>query len=151
MVETENSKSITLLLNGTISSLKSVIPLEHEFSRPTRVMDKLSLPYGVLIGITGDVKGQLIFSGESAVFGSIGEVMFGMPLEGEMLTSFSGELGNMIAGGLATNIGGHGIQVDITPPTIMEGHTTLSGYKKAIHIDMHYPSDRQLGVYFLLN
>ena len=51
----------------------------------------------MLIGITGDVKGLLVLEGNEIVFGGIGEAMFGMPLEGEMLGSFSGELGNMIA------------------------------------------------------
>ncbi|WP_026907583.1 chemotaxis protein CheX [Paucisalibacillus globulus] len=151
MKKTENSKAITYLLNGTITSIKNIVPLEQKLSKPELLVDKLTLPFGVLIGITGDVKGQLILSGDSNVFSSIAEVMFGMPLEGEMLTSFSGELGNMIGGGLATSIAESGINIDITPPTIMSGQTTLSGYTKTISFQVVFPASRNLSIYFLLN
>lgn len=87
----------------------------------------LQLQFGVLIGITGDVKGKLILSGQTDVFSIIGETMFGTTIENDMLTSFSGELGNMIAGGLATNIVNKGLTTDITYPTILKGDTAISG------------------------
>lgn len=40
--------------------------------------------------------------------------MFGMPLEGAMLESFTGEFGNMIAGNLCTFTGQHDLELDIT-------------------------------------
>lgn len=147
----EKSKAITTLLNGTIASIKNVIPIEYGVSKPQLSGESLKLGFGVLIGITGDVRGKLVLSADSTVFGAIGERMFGMPLEGEMLVSFSGELGNMIAGGLSTNIVQSGITTDITAPTIMEGKTTLLGYERAIRLTVSFGSIGELDLYLLVD
>lgn len=47
--------------------------------------------------------------------------MFGMELEGEMLASFSGELGDMLTGSNSTQIMNSGVKTNITAPTIMQG------------------------------
>ncbi|WP_047982708.1 chemotaxis protein CheX [Ornithinibacillus contaminans] len=147
----EKSKAITVLLNGTISSIQHVIPIKHEIRKPELSNESLKLQFGVLIGITGDVKGKLVLSADQSVFGAIGQAMFGMPLEGEMLTSFSGELGNMIAGGLSTNIVQSGLKTDITAPTIIEGNTNLSGYEKAIKLPVVFESVGELILYLLVD
>src|SRR5699024_7800390 len=115
----KNSEAITKVLNGTIATIKSIIPIEDDIVSPQLANDIIQLHYGVFIGITGDIEGKLMFAGNSSVFSSVGENMYGMPLEGEMLTSFSGELGNMIAGGLSTSIAQDGTFLDITPTTVM--------------------------------
>jgi len=111
----------------------------------------LDLQFGVLIGFTGDLKGKLILSGEHAVFSEIGKSMFGMDIEGEMLTSFSGELGNMLAGNLSAKIEEHGIRTDITAPTIMEGKTTLSGFDKAIQLTADFENTGNMDIYLLID
>ena len=93
------TKHVTDILNGTIESVKGVLPFEISVEKPSL----FTQPYtqhciGVLIGMTGDVRGRLIIDGNEHTFGKIGEGMFGMVVEGEMLESFAGELGNMIAG-----------------------------------------------------
>ncbi|WP_084781886.1 chemotaxis protein CheX [Bacillus niameyensis] len=143
--------SITYLLNGTIQSLKNIVPIPHEITKPKLLGRSLELQYGVLIGIIGDIKGKLIIAGQSATFGAIGEVMFGMALEGEMLASFSGELGNMIAGSLATIIVEHGVNMDITSPTIIQGDVTLTGYDKAIQLTSMFANAGDLEIYLLLD
>ncbi|WP_249870261.1 chemotaxis protein CheX [Oceanobacillus saliphilus] len=145
------NRSVTILLNGTNASLKSIVPLDYQLSKPKLLGQSLSLQFGVLIGFTGDLKGKLILSGEHTVFGTIGEAMFGMAVEGEMLASFSGELGNMLAGNLSTNIVQNGIKTDITAPTIMQGNTTLSGYDKAIHLTAIFESAGDLNLFLLLD
>lgn len=147
----ERNKTVKELLNGTYTTLKSIVPLQHDFMKPQIVGSSLHIKFGVLIGITGDVKGQLILAGEQSVFGAIGESMFGMPVEGEMLASFSGELGNMLAGGLSTKVIENGIKTDITSPTIMQGSTTLSGYERAIHISAVFAAIGVLNIYLLLD
>ena len=57
-----------------------------------------------------------------------------MALEGEMLESFAGELGNMIAGSLSTFISQKGINMDITPPTVLVGQTKVYGFSKAFRL-----------------
>ena len=148
---TVKSDYVTTLLNGTIASLKNIIPINHTIGKPQLSQQSLKLQFGVLIGITGDVKGRLVLSGEPSLFGSIGEVMFGMPLQDEMLVSFSGELGNMLAGGLSTIIVENGITTDITAPTIMEGNTTLSGYVRSIELPVSFESIGELKLYLLLD
>ncbi|WP_010647690.1 chemotaxis protein CheX [Oceanobacillus massiliensis] len=147
----QRNRSVTSLLNGTNESLKSIIPLDYQLSKPGLLAKPLNIQFGVLIGFTGDLKGKLILSGELDVFGAIGQAMFGMAIEGEMLASFSGELGNMLAGNLSTNIVQNGIMTDITAPTIMNGDTTLSGYDKAIHLTASFEKSGNLDIYLLID
>ncbi|WP_339227287.1 chemotaxis protein CheX [Oceanobacillus sp. FSL K6-2867] len=147
----ERNRSVVFLLNGMNSSLKSIIPIPSEIAKPTLAGASLSLQFGVLIGFTGDAKGKLILSGDPSVFAAIGETMFGMAVEGEMLASFSGELGNMLAGNLSTTIVQDGIKTDITAPTIMQGSTTLSGYEKALQLSADFGKTGKLDIYLLLD
>jgi chemotaxis protein CheX len=146
----KQSQMISHILNGVSISIKNIIPLKLEVSKP-QLGQSLEFRFGVLIGIVGDIRGKIVFSGDRNVFGGIGKSMFGMPIEGEMLSSFSGELGNMIAAGLSSNIVEHGIQTDITSPTIMEGHTCLSGFEKAYHILVSCENAGELHIYLLLD
>jgi len=151
-VQTEGrNKAVTKLLNGTLSSIKTVIPIQFDVKKPKLFRQDFHLYFGVLIGITGDIKGRLVFTGDPETFGSIGKVMFGSPLEGEMLASFSGELGNMIAGGLSTKIAKSGTDINITSPTIMEGDTKLSGYGQALELAVLFENTGQLNTYLLLD
>jgi chemotaxis protein CheX len=94
--------------------------MEITFEEPRIHTENLTtVALGVVIALTGDIRGQLIIKGEHNVFQHIGETMFGMQLEGEMLQSFTGELGNMIAGTLSSNISQSGINMDITPPDVL--------------------------------
>ncbi|RLQ95152.1 chemotaxis protein CheX [Falsibacillus albus] len=129
------TKAVTDVLNGTIKSIKSVIPIPLHIHQPSLI----SHPYyhqsmAVLIGMTGDVRGRILIDGHESVFSQIGSSMFGMPLEGEMLESFAGELGNMIAGNLSTKVFQDGFNMDITPPTVMVGHSKVSGFDKALQL-----------------
>lgn len=145
------SSVVRKLLNGTFSSIKTVVPIDFQMEKPQVLKQNLHLSFGVLIGITGDIKGSLVFTGGSSTFGSIGEKMFGMPLEGEMLVSFSGELGNMIAGGLSTKIAESGTDINITSPTIMQGDTTLFGYKQALEVIVIFENIGKMNTYLLLD
>ena len=88
----------------------------------------------VLVGIVGGIKGRLIIDTSTEVIKTIGSAMFGMSIEGEMIESFTGELGNMIAGNLCTELEKEGLMLDITPPTVMTGTTKFSGFKKAFKL-----------------
>src|ERR1700730_8244963 len=127
-----------LLLDGLAGSLSRVVPLSFERAAQNRLENYLHLEFGVLIGFTGDFKGNLIFKGNPQAFGSLGEVMFGMPLEGDMLRSFAGELGNMVSGGLCTAVFENGICMDISAPTIMEGDSKISGFKKGLELEVNF-------------
>jgi chemotaxis protein CheX len=145
------NQSVKELLDGTCNAVKTVVPMEQKVSKPQLLERPLEIQFGVLIGFVGDIKGKLVLKGGTAVFGSIGEAMFGMPLEGDMLSSFTGELGNMIAGRLSTNISENGIKTDITSPTVMQGDTTLSGFEKALVLTISYGNAGEMEIYLLLD
>lgn len=135
MITLSLSEKVTSVLNGTIESVKGVIPLTLDVEKPTIMSQPLEqTEIGVLIGMTGDVRGRIVIESTESTFGAIGEVMFGMALEGEMLQSFTGELGNMIAGNLSTKISEQGINMDITPPTVMVGNSKLYGFERAFRV-----------------
>jgi chemotaxis protein CheX len=129
------TKNVTDTLNGIIQSIKNVIPLSVTTSSPTLLNQPVNQhSIGVLIGVTGDFRGRIIIDGEEVAFQALGTTMFGMPLEGEMLESFAGELGNMLAGNLATQVSQAGHIIDITPPTVIVGTTKMYGFDKALQL-----------------
>ncbi|MEK3977698.1 chemotaxis protein CheX [Psychrobacillus sp. FSL K6-2836] len=129
------SKHIQTILNGTIQSLKSVIPIAMDIKSPSLMVQPFEQKeMGVLIGIIGDIKGRIIIDSTAESFSAIGATMFGMPLEGEMLESFTGELGNMIAGNICTSVAANGVEIDITPPTVIVGTTRLYGFQHAFKL-----------------
>ncbi|NEU32021.1 chemotaxis protein CheX [bacterium LRH843] len=146
-----HSETLTHLLNGMSTSMMNVLQQPVTIAAPKKLEHPIQFEYGVLIGIFGDIEGKLLLTGDVSVFSTIGETMFGMPLEGEMLTSFCGELGNMIAGGFSTIIVGHGITTDISSPTIMRGNTTLSGHKQAHQIQISLCEETELIAYLLVD
>lgn len=146
-----DKEKLNLLLKGVQTSIEQLIPIDHELVDMSELEDTFLIRYGVFIGFMGDMTGKLFIGGDYALFSLIGEKMFGMALEGEMLTSFSGELGNMIAGGTASTIEGEGIEIDITSPTIMDGHTFLSGFKKGYFLKYQLQGDKDLIVHVLMD
>ncbi|WP_419961967.1 chemotaxis protein CheX [Psychrobacillus sp. BM2] len=129
------SKHIQTILNGTIQSLKSVIPITMDIKSPSLMIQPFEQKeMGVLIGIIGDIKGRIIIDSTAECFSAIGATMFGMPLEGEMLESFTGELGNMVAGNICTSVAANGVEIDITPPTVIVGTTRLYGFQHAFKL-----------------
>ncbi|CAH0312207.1 CheY-P phosphatase CheX [Peribacillus simplex] len=113
---------ITKVLNGTILAVKSVTPFSLDVQTPSLIRQPFEQEsISILIGMTGDIRGRIIIEGTNGCMIKIGESMFGMPLEGEMLESFAAELGNMLAGNIATSLAGENTLIDITPPTVIVG------------------------------
>ncbi len=126
---------VTSVLNGTISAVKSVLPLEMDIHPPQLIQKHFEQEeISVLIGMLGDFPGRLIIDGSETCLSKIGEVMFGMPLEGAMLESFAAELGNMIAGNLATTLAQSNTIIDITPPTVLIGKARMAGFENALSL-----------------
>ncbi|RSK27332.1 chemotaxis protein CheX [Bacillus sp. HMF5848] len=145
------STNITHVLNATVDALRGVIPLNINIHKPALFTQPLlQSSIGVLIGMTGDVRGRLILESSKEVFGGIGQVMFGMALEGEMLESFTGELGNMIAGNLTTVLSNKDITMDITPPTVIVGETKMYGFDKAFKVPVEVADLGELQVILML-
>ncbi|WP_026092464.1 chemotaxis protein CheX [Calidifontibacillus oryziterrae] len=145
------AESVTHVLNGTIESVKTVIPVPLAVGKPslmTQPLEQTSI--GVLIGMVGHVRGRLVIESDEPTFGSIGEAMFGMALEGEMLQSFTGELGNMLAGNLCTIVAQKGLEIDITPPTVMVGQSKLFGFERAFRVPVEVQGKGELQIILMI-
>jgi chemotaxis protein CheX len=122
------NESTNDVLASTIASVKEVLQIPCSIGEPGLYNEKaLHSEMCVLVGFTGDIKGRLIIDGDAQIFGKLGEAMFGMALEGDMLHSFLGEIANMLAGNTCTVIAQKGRKVDITPPTVLMGEMKLFG------------------------
>lgn len=78
----------------------------------------------IIVGITGDLRGQVIINMAYAVAcGIASHMMMGMPVPelNDMAKSAVSELANMILGNSATIFSKKGIALDITPPSICSG------------------------------
>lgn len=144
------TEGVTNVINGLIEASKNVLPFQVETEEPTLINHPFSNgDIGVLIGLTGDVKGTIIIEGKEDLFAKISENLFGMVLEGEMLHSFAGELGNMMAGHLSTYMTKNGFIMDITPPTVLVGEATLHGFQKAYSMRAKLNDSYELLFYFI--
>lgn len=109
-----------------VNILPKVIPLQVDQSGAMQVNKEVILSnMNVFIGVVGDVKGSIILHSEPNVFTAVSQSMYGMALEGEMLDSFSGELGNMLAGSFVSVLSETGMSLDITPPNVIKGVGTI--------------------------
>lgn len=78
----------------------------------------------IILGITGDIKGQAVFSLTEDIAKKVASaMMMGMPVDeiDEMAKSALSELGNMIMGNSATLLFNSGMKIDITPPSLVKG------------------------------
>lgn len=141
------SKYVQIVLNRTIDSLITVVPVKLDVLSPTMTVQ----PYeqkeiSVLIGLVGGIKGRLILETTTDVIGQIGQAIFGMSIEGEMIESFTGELGNMVAGNLCTLLEKDGLVLDISPPTVMTGVTKFYGFIQAFKLPVRLEDGSILNV-----
>lgn len=145
------NESVSELLESIMDSVKQVVPIPLTVEAPY-LNDATELQTGmcVLVGFTGEIAGRMLIDGDSESFGKLGETMFGMALEGEMLHSFVGEVANMVAGNMCTMISQKGRKVDITPPTIMEGEMKLYGFEKAIFVPFTIDHVGKMNIILLL-
>ncbi|BAQ10957.1 Chex protein [Bacillus sp. OxB-1] len=141
------SKNVQMILNGTISSLSTVIPVKLDVLPPSMtVQPYIQKELSVLIGLVGDIKGRLLIDASEKAIDLIGQAMFGMKIEGEMVESFTGELGNMVAGNLCTVLENEGVQLDISPPTVMTGQTKMYGFKQAFNLPIQLEGGTMLTI-----
>ncbi len=78
----------------------------------------------IMVGITGKMRGQTIFTmSKETAFKIASAMMCGMPVEelNEISKSALSELTNMILGNAATLLYNKGIGIEITPPSLLLG------------------------------
>ena len=77
----------------------------------------------VIIGMTGDIKGSIVYSFSKDMALEVVENMSGMKMEelDKFVTSAMGELGNIISGKATTGLAEQDLSCDIVPPQIVTG------------------------------
>lgn len=88
----------------------------------------------MIVGMTGEMRGQVILSLKEEEACQIASQMMGVPVAtlNDMAKSAVSELANMILGNAATIFSTKGISVDITPPNLVIGNNlsfSISGTK----------------------
>ncbi|WAH36410.1 chemotaxis protein CheX [Alicyclobacillus dauci] len=147
----ETATLVTEILNGTLSALSTVVPFPIEHGNAERLPNAFRQPeMGVLIGVTGDYHTRLVIDAKKEIFMALGASMYGMTVEGELLDSLIGEVGNMVGGNMCTNVSMNGIHLDITPPTVLIGDTKLTGFTYALSVPVIISSIGALRVSLLI-
>lgn len=85
---------------------------------------KLTNDIGIVIGITGEVRGQVVIKmSHQSALNVVSKMMGGVEILelDSMGKSAISELGNMILGTSANNLYAAGYTIDITPPSILSG------------------------------
>jgi chemotaxis protein CheX len=103
----------------------------------------------ILIGITGEMRGQVMIALEHLVACDIASKMIMMPITAmdEFARSAICELGNMIMGNTATIFSTKGIAIDITPPTVGNGTMSFTNnYAQNVCIPLIYDGNKTITI-----
>lgn len=116
---------INPFINAAQSVLRDIAQMETRVGKPylsQATYDGEIL--AVIIGLTGELRGQVIITMDFAVGCHIAsQMMMGMPVPelNDMAKSAVSELANMVLGNAATIFSTKGITLDITPPNLCLG------------------------------
>lgn len=103
----------------------------------------------IMLGITGEMTGQVILSFENSIALDVASkmCMMQLPALDELAESAICELCNMILGNTATVFSTKGIGIDITPPTMCKGTVTFkNNYAANICIPLIYEDDKVIEI-----
>jgi len=94
----------------------------------------------VLIGLTGDLSGNILYSFPKNMTLKMAKIMSGMEMEelDSFVTSALGELANIISGNAASNLSEQNYNCDIVPPQIIigENRTISAAAEKALLVPL---------------
>jgi chemotaxis protein CheX len=137
-----NSDHINPFLIAATKVLKDMCAVNLQIGKP--YIKNTEFTQGtliIMIGITGEIRGQAMIAFPYGVACEIASKMICMPVTvlDELSTSAICELGNMIMGNTATIFSTKGIGIDITPPTLCTGNVSFSNnYSQNICVPLHY-------------
>ena len=107
----------------------------------------------IIIGFTGEMKGQTMIAFEDSVACDIASKMCMMPISvmDDLAKSAICELGNMIMGNTATIFSTKGIAIDITPPTVGNGTITFSAtFAHNICVPLEYDNGKKIEIHIAI-
>lgn len=116
---------INPFLKASVDVLRMMAQIEFTMGKPYLKTSPFTAENLIIVvGITGEIRGQAVISMTNDMAKTIAScMMMGMPVPemDEMAKSALSELGNMIMGNSATLLFNQGVNIDITPPTLMMG------------------------------
>jgi chemotaxis protein CheX len=120
-----NVEYINPFTQATFDVLSMFGTFDPKLEKPALAGEALSSEgIAVVVGIIGEVKGQVVYTySEDTAKAIASTMMMGMPVEtfDEMAKSAVSELANMISGNASTAIAAKGFAIDIAPPTLIAG------------------------------
>lgn len=145
-----SAEHINPFLMAATKILKDMCYIEADIGKPfvktTEFKDNTLV---IIIGVTGEIRGQLMISFNYDIACDIASKMMMMPVTelDEISTSAICELGNMIMGNTATVFSTKGIGIDITPPTLCQGNVSFtSTFTKNICIPLIYEGNKTIEI-----
>ena len=129
-----NADFINPFLMSATKIMQEICQTEMKIGKPyVKTTEFENESVAVMIGITGELKGQVIMAFEfNKALDVASKMMMGMPV-----TAIS-ELGNMIMGNAATIFSTKGYVIDITPPSVCHGDMTITqSYTQNICVPIH--------------
>jgi chemotaxis protein CheX len=142
-----NADFINPFLISATKILKDMCFIDSSIGRPY-IKENISNNDSVtiMLGITGELNGQVLIILEQIEARDIASKMIMMPVT--QIDELSGcaicELGNMILGNAATIFSTKGIGIDITPPSLRTGKIPLEAEKKSICVPLSYDGDKKV-------
>lgn len=147
-----DAKTIQLILNHMIRSLKEIVPFPIDVQAPTMTPEPyVQKELSVLIGLVGALKGRIVIDTTLETIQNIGQEMFKMAIEEHFVESLSGEIGNMLAGNLCVGLESDGLVLDISTPTVMTGQAKFHGFGKAITLPVTIAGEPRMKILIMLD
>ena len=148
---TVNAEYINPFLLASTKVLKDMVMLDAKLGKPY-INNNLSFGSDsllIMLGVTGEMKGQVILCFRQDIALDLASKMCMMPITemSELAQSAICELCNMILGNAATVFSTKGIIIDITPPTMCQGNVSFStDYAANICVPVIYENDKTIEI-----
>ncbi len=147
---------INPFVQSSISIVRGIAQMELAIGRPAlATLDFEDDTFLLQVGVTGEMKGQVILAMSVEVAKTIASTMMcGMPVNelDEMPRSALSELSNMIMGNAATLFSNQEILMDITPPMSMLGsHLSLQAEVEALKVPLLYEGEDTIELYICVS
>lgn len=138
----EASQSVIMMMTGNKPELGKVYIRKTPYESDNIV---------VIVGLTGNIRGQVVMAlGAEAAMKIASAMMGGMPVTqlDDMSKSAIAELANMIMGNTATLLSGKGLRVEITPPSLLIGEklTIAPANMKTISIPLKFANANMMEI-----
>lgn len=148
------------VINPFLESARNVIQQVVQVSPSTGNLGVKEIGYlenhiWILIGMTGQMNGDIVFGIQEEVALRLVSVMMGgfvLTEMNEMGQSAISELGNMISGNASMILAGQGVSVDITPPKVVKADSASNLIqKKALSIPLHMDGIGELDIQVMIS